>query len=130
MTTSNNNSNNTNNELEHPATSLLTEVDHIVQLVADLEQSIHWYTSSFSCELLYKTKRLAVLQFKNVKLVISLPSEQRPHIGYKKETAHEYGEISEQSDLCHSTFVADPSGNLVELVTKSIDLSAIESIKA
>ncbi len=98
-----------------------SEIDHLVVLVADLEQSIHWYTTSFSCEVIYTTRTLAVLQFKNIKLVLSLPSEQRPHIAYKTETAHEFGEIFEQGDLCHSTFVADPTGNLVELVSKSIE---------
>ena len=102
-------------------TKNLTEIDHLVVLVADLDQSIHWYTSSFKCEVLYTTKTLAVLQFNNIKLVLSLPSEQRPHIAYKKVTAHEFGEILEQGDLCHSTFVADPAGNLVELVSKSIE---------
>jgi catechol 2,3-dioxygenase-like lactoylglutathione lyase family enzyme len=99
----------------------LTEIDHLVVMVADLEQSMHWYTTSFNCEVLYTTPTLAVLQFGNIKLVLSLPSEQRPHVAYKKETASEFGEIIEQGDLCHSTFVADPTGNLVELVTKSID---------
>jgi catechol 2,3-dioxygenase-like lactoylglutathione lyase family enzyme len=99
----------------------LTEIDHLVVMVADLDQSINWYMSSFMCEVLYATKTLAVLQFNNIKLVLSLPSEQRPHVAYKKESAHEFGEIMEQSDLCHSTFVADPTGNLVELVSRSLD---------
>jgi catechol 2,3-dioxygenase-like lactoylglutathione lyase family enzyme len=67
----------------------LTEIDHITLVVADLEQSINWYQSSFSCEVLYKARTLAVLLFNNIKLILSLPSEQRPHIAYKKETANE-----------------------------------------
>jgi len=94
----------------------LTEVDHCVVMVADLDASIKWYQSSFSCELAYKTKTLAILQFKNMRVVLSLPSEQRPHLGLIKENAESFGEISEQADLCHSTFIADPSGNPVEII--------------
>ena len=94
----------------------LSEIDHCVVMVADLENSIRWYETSFSCNLIYKAKTLAVLQFKNIKIVLSLPSEQRPHLGIIKDNAEAYGEISEQSDLCFSTFIADPSGNPVEII--------------
>lgn len=94
----------------------LSEIDHVVIMVADLETSITWYQTSFCCELLYKAKTLAILQFANTKIILSLPSEQRPHLGILKEDANLFGEVSEQTDLCHSTFIADPSGNPVELV--------------
>ena len=94
----------------------LSHIDHTVIMVADLDTSINWYTSSFSCGLIHKSKRLAILQFENIKIVLSLPSEQRPHLGIIKVDAAAFGEISEQSDLCHSTFIADPSGNPVELI--------------
>jgi catechol 2,3-dioxygenase-like lactoylglutathione lyase family enzyme len=96
--------------------SSLSHIDHTVIMVADLDTSINWYLSSFSCELIHKSKRLAILQFENIKVVLSLPSEQRPHLGIVKEDAASFGEVVEQSDLCHSTFIADPSGNPVELV--------------
>ncbi|HMO18183.1 MAG TPA: VOC family protein [Oligoflexia bacterium] len=95
---------------------LKSEIDHIVIIVSDLDQSVNWYTTSFGCEILLKEKRLVVLGFRNIKLVLSLPSEQRPHIGIIKSDAADFGEIIEQSDSCHSTFISDPSGNQVELV--------------
>lgn len=98
-----------------------SEIDHVAILVADLEQSIHWYTTSFGCELIHRGKTLAIISFRNVKLVLSLPSEQRPHIAISKDNASEFGEIMEQSDLCTSTFISDPTGNLIELVESSIE---------
>jgi len=98
-----------------------TQIDHILVNITNLEESLKWYTSSFSCELLYKTKTLAVLKFENIKVILSLPSEQRAHVAFLKENAASFGELREQSDLCISTFIADPSGNQVELVSSSIE---------
>jgi catechol 2,3-dioxygenase-like lactoylglutathione lyase family enzyme len=96
-------------------------IDHVTIMVSDLEQSINWYTTSFFCELIYQTKTIAVLKFENIKLVLSLPSEQRPHLAYLKSDTREFGEVLEQTDLCKSTFIADPTGNVLELVETSID---------
>lgn len=104
----------------------LSEIDHCVIMVADLGASIKWYQSSFSCKLIYKTRTLAILQFKNMRVVLSLPSEQRPHLGIIKEDAEVFGEISEQADLCFSTFIADPSGNPVEIIKLPYSPSEVE----
>ena len=98
-----------------------TLVDHVLVNITNLEESLKWYTSSFNCELLYKTKTLAVLKFENIKVILSLPSEQRTHLAFLKENAASFGELREQSDLCVSTFIADPSGNQIELINNSIE---------
>lgn len=97
----------------------LTKIDHTVVMVANLEESISWYLTSFKCILLHQGRTLAVLKFANMNIVLSLPSEQRPHLGILKDDAEKFGEISEQSDLCASTFISDPSGNPVELVKRT-----------
>ncbi len=97
----------------------LTKIDHTVVMVANLEESISWYLTSFNCILLHQGRTLAVLKFANMNIVLSLPSEQRPHLGILKDDAEKFGEISEQSDLCESTFISDPSGNPVELVKRT-----------
>jgi len=96
-------------------------IDHITISISNLEQSIQWYLSSFACEVIHREKTLAILQFKNIKMVLSLPSDQRPHIGFVKKNASEFGEIMEQSDCCKSTFIADPTGNPVELVSETLE---------
>ncbi len=99
----------------------LSKIDHFLITVSNLETSIAWYTSSFNCNLIYKHRTLAILEFNNVNIVLSLPSDQRPHLAVQKDNAEEFGEIMEQSDLCHSTFIADPSGNPIELIKKSFE---------
>jgi catechol 2,3-dioxygenase-like lactoylglutathione lyase family enzyme len=101
--------------------SELTSIDHVLVNINNIEESVKWYQSSFECEVLYRSKTLAVLQFSNIKIVLSLPSEQRPHLGIQKSEASSFGELMEQSDLCISTFIADPSGNPIELVATPID---------
>lgn len=96
-------------------------VDHVTIPVANLESSIQWYLSSFKCDVIFRQKTLAILKFKNLNIVLSLPSDQRPHVGYLKQNAAEFGEIMEQSDSCRSTFIADPTGNPVELISESFE---------
>lgn len=105
---------------------LKSEIDHFVILVNDLEQSIHWYTTSFGCELIHRDKRLAILDFKNIKVVLSLPGEQRTHVAVIKDDAASFGEITEQNDLCFSTFISDPSGNPIELVANPFTIAPKE----
>ncbi len=94
----------------------LDEIDHVAVVVADIENSVAWYTSSFACEVEMLDKTVAVLRFRNLKLVLVLPSQQRAHVGYKKSDAATYGEITPRPDGISSTFVADPTGNMVELI--------------
>ena len=97
----------------------LSTIDHITINVSNLDSSIKWYQTSFNCYLLYQGRTLAILEFNNVKLILSLPNDQRTHLGVIKEDAESFGEIMKQSDLCYSTFISDPSGNPVELIKKS-----------
>jgi catechol 2,3-dioxygenase-like lactoylglutathione lyase family enzyme len=92
------------------------EVDHIAILVADIDQSVRWYLSSFSCDLIEQGNTYAVIQFENIKVVLTLPSIDPPHIGLKKVDAHTYGELRQRSDGAVSTYVSDPTGNIVELL--------------
>lgn len=91
-------------------------VDHVAILVSDIEQSIRWYLSSFSCDLVEQGNTFAVMQFENVKLVLTLPSIDPPHLALKKSDAQTYGELRTRSDGARSTYVSDPTGNIVELL--------------
>ncbi len=96
--------------------SSLSSIDHVALAVADIEDSVRWYQSSFSCELIYKNKQLAILQFANLRLTLVLPSMENTHVAYVCEDAETFGELYEQVDGTLSTFVSDPTGNPVELV--------------
>jgi catechol 2,3-dioxygenase-like lactoylglutathione lyase family enzyme len=102
--------------MEQLKSNPLDEIDHVAVAVADIERSVHWYTTSFSCEVERQEKTYAILRFANMKLVLVLPSQQKWHVGYKKNDAASFGEITERTDGIRSTFVADPTGNIVELI--------------
>lgn len=94
----------------------LDRVHHIALPVADLESSVAWYTTSFHCEVIHRDRTQAILRFDNVRLVLVLPSQQRFHVAYTHQNAAEYGQLKNQAGGIRSTFVADPTGNQVELV--------------
>lgn len=102
--------------MQQPEDSRLDEIDHVAVNVADIENSVRWYLTSFSCTVERQEKTFAILRFRNLKLVLILPSQQRGHVGYKKTDAASFGEITERTDGIKSTFVADPTGNIVELI--------------
>lgn len=103
--------------------SSLTTIDHLALTVADIGDSLRWYQSSFSCELVYQDERTAILQFANLRLTLVLPSMEKTHVAYVRSDTDSLGELYEQVDGIHSTFVSDPTGNPVELVAE-------ESLKA
>ena len=96
-----------------PAPSI---VHHIAIPVADIDDSIKWYTSSFNCEVIYSSPTKAVLQFANIKLTLVLPSQERPHVAFERNDADTLGELREYDEGVKSTFIADPSGNPIEIV--------------
>ena len=97
--------------------SSLDTIHHVAIAVADIEESLRWYKSSFSCEVSYRDATQAILQFANVRLVLVLPSQERTHVGYVRDDAETLGELFEQKDGTFATFVADPSGNPVKIVS-------------
>jgi catechol 2,3-dioxygenase-like lactoylglutathione lyase family enzyme len=94
----------------------LSSINHITICVSNIEQSVNWYQSSFTCELIKYEPTFAVLEFENLKLVLSLPSLERPHIAFNKDNAESFGELKEMKDGSMGTYIADPTGNIVELV--------------
>lgn len=97
---------------------VLDSLHHIALTVADIEQSVEWYTTSFHCEVLYHERTEAMIQFDNIRLQLFLPSQQPPHIACVRSDAKTFGELREHRDGMQSTFVADPTGNVVELIQK------------
>jgi catechol 2,3-dioxygenase-like lactoylglutathione lyase family enzyme len=103
----------------------LHKIDHVAINVADLDKSIHWYQSSFTCELVARDKTQAVLQFSNIRLVLVLPSLEPTHLAYEREDAQTLGELRDRPHNVRSTFVADPTGNVVEIMVPRLVESSI-----
>ena len=94
----------------------LTQVHHVAINVSNLAAAIKWYQTSFNCRLIHQEPRQAILQFANVKLALLLPSQEQPHVAFVKADAANFGELFPQPGDIQSTCLADPTGNLVELV--------------
>ncbi len=98
------------------ASGALSPIDHIALTVSDIERAVHWYQTSFDCHLVQHERTFAILQFANIRLHLILPSEAPPHLAFVRADAHTYGELMEQRDGTNSTYLADPTGNPVELI--------------
>jgi catechol 2,3-dioxygenase-like lactoylglutathione lyase family enzyme len=98
---------------------LADRIDHIAVTVADLEQAIRWYTSSFACQLLQHDRTQATLRFDNIDLVLTLPSSLPGHLAFCRRDAATLGELHELADGRRSTLIADPAGTPVEIIEAS-----------
>ncbi len=94
----------------------LDRIDHITLQVADISASLRWYQTSFRCEVLQQDKFRARLRFENVELTLILPSQEPPHIAFFRDDAATLGALRPRPDGRHSTFIADPTGNPIEIV--------------
>ena len=94
----------------------LDSIHHVAVHVSDLERAIKWYQKSFRCELVHQDKMQAVLQFENIRLQLVLPSMDPPHLGFVRHDAATLGELRERSDGSKSTFLADSTGNVIEVI--------------
>ena len=89
---------------------------HVAINAADINSSIAWYTSSFNCSVKSKSETHAILSFENLDLVLVLPSQETAHIAFVRDDADTLGELRQQKDGTKSVFVADPTGNPIEIV--------------
>lgn len=96
----------------------MDSIHHISISVAEIDSAVHWYTTSFQCELLYQEKTKAALRFENITLELSLPSQEPPHLAFVRDDAASLGELRKRTNGTHSTFIADPTGNAVEIIGK------------
>ena len=95
--------------------SKLSVIHHVTINVADIEKSIKWYLSSFSCELIGQERTSATLRFANLSLTLCLPSESPAHLAFLRDDAATLGELRHRAEGLSSTFVADPTGNVIEV---------------
>lgn len=94
----------------------LDTVHHLAINVSDLERSIKWYQQSFNCRLVLQEKAQAVLEFANIKLTLVLPSSEPFHLALSRKDAKTLGTLRQRADGLNSTFIADPTGNVIEII--------------
>ena len=94
----------------------LEKVDHVAIAVHDIESAVNWYQTSSKCKVIYQDELQAILEYKNVKLQLVMPSYLPPHIAFSREDAQTLGELRKRADGTNSCFLSDSSGNPVEIV--------------
>lgn len=99
---------------------IFDSIHHIAINVADVAKAAQWYQTSFHCRVVFQEKTLAIVEFKNLKLYLLLPNQAPSHVAFERSDAHTFGELQEQTDGSLATFVADPTGNVVQIVGSTV----------
>lgn len=94
----------------------LDSIDHVAIPVRDIASSVEWYRRSFRCEIRYQDDTWALLDFKNVKLALVIPSQHPAHLGFVSPDAGTFGALKTHRDGTRSIYINDPSGNSVEIL--------------
>ncbi|MEI6255486.1 MAG: VOC family protein [Planctomycetota bacterium] len=97
-------------------TAPLDEIHHVAIAVQNVAESVDWYRRHFRCEIGYQDDTWALLEFGNTRLALVIPDQHPPHIGFTHPKAEEFGPLKGHRDGTRSVYVADPSGNSVEVL--------------
>ena len=89
-------------------------------------ETLRWYREHFRCEVVYEDDTWAMLQFGNVQLALVVPEQHPPHLGFAVPGAGRFGPLKQHRDGTRSTYLADPAGNVVEMLD-SASLQPAES---
>ncbi|GDX39294.1 hypothetical protein LBMAG20_15090 [Methylocystaceae bacterium] len=100
-------------------TQPLDNIHHLALQVDDIEQSLSWYTSKFSCEIVYQDESWVLLKFSNISLALVLPNQHPSHFAVISENLEIYGLPKRHRDGTSSVYIKDPSGNNVEMLKLS-----------
>lgn len=94
----------------------LDSIDHVAIPVEDVASSVEWYRRSFRCDIRYQDDTWALLEFKNMRLALVIPSQHPSHIGFVSPDAETFGPLKTHRDGTRSVYINDPSGNSVEIL--------------
>lgn len=95
----------------------LDSIHHVAIVVLDIAESVKWYRETFRCEVTYQDETWAMLKFANLSMALVVPHQHPWHLGFVTPRAHEYGQLKKHRDGTESTYISDPSGNAVELLS-------------
>jgi catechol 2,3-dioxygenase-like lactoylglutathione lyase family enzyme len=94
---------------------VLDTMDHVAVSVANVKDTVDWYTKNFECKVQYQDETWALIEFANIRLAFVLPQQHPPHFALLREPA-DYGEPKTHRDGTRSVYLQDPSGNDVEIL--------------
>jgi len=96
--------------------SPLDSLNHVACIVRNVSDAVQWYESHFRCELEFADATWALLRFANSSLALVTEGDHPAHIGFVTSAAMEAGPLKTHRDGTRSVYVADPSGNAIELL--------------
>ena len=102
----------------HETARHLDSIHHVAISVRDIAEAVNWYTKQFQCKISYQDATWALLDFANTKLALVIPDQHPPHIGFVTADAEKYGTLKLHRDGTRSCYIADPTGNSVELLAQ------------
>lgn len=109
-------SGNTLKKFDAATLASLDAVHHLAISVSNIEESVRWYSETFRCQIAYQDPTWALLQFGNLQLALVIPEQHPPHIAFSHSDAASFGPLKAHRDGTRSTYIADPSGNAVEIM--------------
>jgi catechol 2,3-dioxygenase-like lactoylglutathione lyase family enzyme len=94
----------------------LDDLHHVAIPVRNVATAVAWYTSNFRCKVAYQDETWAFLEFGNIRLALVIPEQHPPHVALSSPEAAKFGTLTTHRDGTRSIYVADPSGNAVEIM--------------
>jgi catechol-2,3-dioxygenase len=95
----------------------LDSVHHVAIVVENVAEAIEWYRETFRCEVAYQDATWGLLKFANCSVALVMPDQHPAHLGFVTPRAAEFGALKRHRDGTESTYISDPSGNAVELLS-------------
>ena len=99
--------------------SELDAIHHVAVEVDNVAESVRWYKHTFKSCVSYQDDTWALLKFANMSLALVTRGQHPPHIGFVTDAAHSHGDLTPHRDGTRSVYIADPTGNAVELLDPS-----------
>ncbi len=96
----------------------LDSIHHVAVPVTDVATAVTWYTTQFSCKILYQDETWAFLEFANTRLALVIPQQHPAHIAFTHPEAETFGTLKTHRDGTRSTYIQDPAGNAVEIMAQ------------
>jgi catechol 2,3-dioxygenase-like lactoylglutathione lyase family enzyme len=94
----------------------LDSMDHIAIEVNDVKESVAWYADRFRCRIDYQDDTWALISFANIRLAFVTRGQHRPHIGFKRPDAENFGTLKSHRDGTRYVYLEDPANNVVEIL--------------
>ncbi len=99
------------------------ELDHVAIQTPDIRGSVEFYKTSFGAEVIYQDASWAFLRLGQGKLALVNPQQHPAHVALRvglpqlEAIAAKHGQnIKTHRDGTRGIYLADPSGNQVELI--------------